>query len=104
MKEFRIGNRIVGPNKKPLIIVELGINHKGNIKIAKKIIDSAKRAGAEMIKHQTHLPDCEMSEEAKKITPVHSNESIYKIISDCSLTYDEELKLKKYVAKKKWFL
>lgn len=101
MKEFRIGNRIVGPNKKPLIIVELGINHKGNIKIAKKIIDSAKRAGAEMIKHQTHLPDCEMSEEAKKITPVHSNESIYKIISDCSLTYDEELKLKKYVAKKK---
>ena len=61
MSNFKISNRKIGLNYKPLIIVELGINHNGNFNIAKKIINKAKKAGAEIIKHQTHLPDFEMS-------------------------------------------
>ena len=53
--EIKIGNRKIGPRQKPLIIAELGINHNGSLKLAKKIIDSAKSCGAEIIKHQTHI-------------------------------------------------
>ena len=99
--EFKIGKRKVGPNYPPLVIVELGINHNGNFSLGKKLILSAKNSGAEVIKHQTHLPYYEMSEEAKKIVPVHTKENIYKIIENCSLKVDEEKKLKKFVESKK---
>jgi len=101
LPNFKISNRKIGSKYKPLIIVELGINHNGKLSIAKKIIDKAKKAGAEIIKHQTHLPEFEMSEEAKKIIPVHAKENIFKIISDCSLSEQEEIKLKKYIQNKK---
>ena len=64
---LKIGNRTISEFNKPLIIPELGINHNGSIETAFKIVDAAKRAGAEIIKHQTHIPHDEMSEEAKKI-------------------------------------
>mgnify|MGYP001215638193 FL=1 len=101
MKSFKIFDRKIGEGCKPLIIVEQGINHSGKIALAKKIIDKAKLAGAEIIKHQTHIPEFEMSNEAKKIVPVHTNENIYKIISDCSISEKNEILLKKYTQKKK---
>ncbi len=98
---FKIGKRVVSNNSPPLIIVELGINHNGNISVAKKLVNSAKKAGAEIIKHQTHIAQKEMSLEAKKIIPVHANKSIYKIIDECSISPKNERILKKYVLKKK---
>ena len=59
MKELnfiKIGNRKIGSSFRPLIIFELGINHNGSLKLAKKIVDDAIKAGAEIIKHQTHIP------------------------------------------------
>ena len=98
---FKIGDRKIGPEFKPLIIFELGINHNGSLRLAKKIVDSAILAGAEVIKHQTHIPEDEMSNEAKKIIPIHANENIFDIIERCSLNEREELELKNYVEKKK---
>ena len=98
MKNYiKIGKRKIGENYPPLIIVELGINHNGKIDLAKKIIKSAKKAGAEIIKNQTHIAEMEMSEEAKKIIPVHTKENIYKIINDCSLSENHELNLMKFI-------
>ena len=71
-QKFKIKNRIVDDFHKPLIVPEIGINHNGSIETAFKIVDAAKRAGAEIIKHQTHIPDDEMSTEAKKIKPGNS--------------------------------
>ena len=39
----------------------MGINHGGSVEVAFNIVDAAKNAGAEIIKHQTHIPDDEMS-------------------------------------------
>ena len=50
----------ISEKKPPLVIPEIGINHSGNIEAAFKIVDSAKRAGAKIIKHQTHIPEDEM--------------------------------------------
>ncbi len=99
-KHFKINDRFVGQDYDPLIIAEIGINHNGSLTLAKKIVDSAKKAGAEIIKHQTHIPEEEMSSQAKKLIPVHTNKSIYEIIKNCSLSESEEILLKKYVEKK----
>ncbi len=97
---FKILNRKIGLNFKPLIIVELGINHNGVLKKAKKLVDEAYKAGAEIIKHQTHICEDEMSIEAKKIIPSHTKQNIYDIIDKCSLSEKDELKLMKYVKSK----
>ena len=98
---FEIAKRKVDSTSDPLIIAEIGINHNGNLDIAIAIADSAIKAGAEMLKHQTHLPDEEMSLEAKKAIPGNSKKSIYSIIKSCTLSETDELKLMKYIKLKK---
>tara|TARA_B100000424_G_scaffold266082_1_gene256674 strand:+ start:531 stop:1562 length:1032 start_codon:yes stop_codon:yes gene_type:complete len=98
---FKISNLEINLNSKPIILPEIGINHNGSLETAFKIVDSAKRAGAKIIKHQTHIPSDEMSEEAKKIKPGNSNRNIYNIIRSSCLSEEEEYKLLKYTKLKK---
>ena len=100
-KKFSIEKRKIGNEYLPLVIPEIGINHDGRIELAFKMVDAAYEAGAEIIKHQTHIPDEEMSLEALKIKPGNSKKNIYSIISKCSLSAEDEYKLYKYVKKKK---
>jgi N-acetylneuraminate synthase len=101
MPSFKIGNIRIGDNCPPVIIVELGINHNGNLDNAIALADSAIKSGAEILKHQTHIPDDEMSQEAKKIYPVHATQSIYNIIKKCALSENNERKLMNYIKQKK---
>tara|TARA_B100001175_G_C19426948_1_gene599113 strand:+ start:98 stop:1132 length:1035 start_codon:yes stop_codon:yes gene_type:complete len=98
---FQIGNRKINSKENPLIITEIGINHNGNIDQAIEIADSAIKSGAEILKHQTHIPDEEMSFEAKKTIPGNSKKSIYNIIKSCALTESDERKLMNYIKSKK---
>ncbi len=50
---FIIGNKKVGLTQPPYCIAEVGINHNGDIKIAKQMIEIAKAAGADAVKFQT---------------------------------------------------
>ena len=43
--------------RKPFIIGEIGINHNGSIKLAKKLIDLAKESGFDAVKFQKRNPD-----------------------------------------------
>lgn len=97
MKEFKIGNRTIGGDHPPLVIVEIGINHKGSLETAFQLVDAAVSAGAEVIKHQTHIVDDEMSHHARKVIPSHTKESIYEIMKDCALSEADEIKLKAYI-------
>ena len=98
---MKIGNINIGQKYEPLVVVDIGINHGGNLDLAIELVDSAIKAGAEIIKHQTHIPDLEMSNEAKKIKPGNSNLSIYKVIKKNSLLLKDEKKLCEYIRKKK---
>ena len=102
MKEniIKINKRKIGSHHPPLIVAELGINHNGSLKKAKKLVDKAKIAGAEIIKHQTHIAEDEMTNEAKKIVPSHTNENIFNIIKKFSLSEQDEKKLMEYTKKK----
>jgi N-acetylneuraminate synthase len=87
---MKIGNRIIGVNQPPLVIVEIGINHEGSLITALKMVDAAYLAGAEIIKHQTHIIDDEMSSEAKKVIPGNTNVSIYDVMKRCALNEEDE--------------
>jgi N-acetylneuraminate synthase len=99
-REFLIGDRQVGRDHPPLVVVEIGINHEGNLSVAKEMVDAALMSGAEVIKHQTHIPDKEMSVEARNVIPGNSNQSIYEIISRCALSLEDESELANYVRSK----
>lgn len=94
--QIKIGNIEIGEDKRPLVIPEIGINHNGSLKVAKEMVDSAKRAGACLIKHQTHIVTDEMSDEARKVIPGNATVSIYDIMEKCALSEDEERELKEY--------
>ena len=54
-------------SKKTYIIAEIGINHNGDIKIAKKLIDIAKVAGCDVVKFQKRNPDICVPEHQKSV-------------------------------------
>lgn len=97
---IQIGNRKIGLDYPPLVIAEIGINHEGSLKTAFEMVDAAKRAGVEVVKHQTHIVADEMSGAAKKVIPGNAKESIYHIMERCALNEADEMALKKYVESK----
>ena len=99
-KTIEISLRRIGVKYNPLVIVEIGINHEGSLKTALKMVDAAHSSGAEIIKHQTHVVEDEMSGEAKKIIPGNADISIYEIMERCALNEEDETKLKEYVESK----
>ncbi|OFW38391.1 MAG: polyhydroxyalkanoate biosynthesis repressor PhaR [Acidobacteria bacterium RIFCSPLOWO2_12_FULL_67_14b] len=100
LPELSIGGRRVGPAHVPLVIAEIGINHEGSLDVARQIVDAAKRAGVEVVKHQTHVVDDEMSGAAKKVVPGNADVSIYQIMERCALSENDERRLKDYVESK----
>ena len=97
---IEISGRKIGPDYPPLVIAEIGINHEGSLQIGKEMVDAAHRAGAEVVKHQTHIVADEMSGAAKKVIPGNATVSIYEIMDRCSLNEADELALKEYVESK----
>jgi len=95
-----IAGRKIGTDYAPLVIAEIGINHEGSLQIAKEMVDAAHRAGVEIVKHQTHIVEDEMSGAAKKVIPGNADVSIYEIMERCALNETDELELKNYVESK----
>ena len=94
---FEIAGRKIGYDYQPLVIAEIGINHEGSLAVAKQMVDAAKKAGVEIVKHQTHIVEDEMSSAAKNTIPGNATVSIYEIMRRCSLNEADELELKNYV-------
>lgn len=94
---IEIAGRKIGYDYDPVVIAEIGINHEGSLQTAKEMVDAAANAGVEIIKHQTHIVEDEMSSAAKNIIPGNADVSIYDIMRRCALNEEEELELKQYV-------
>lgn len=92
-----IGNLEVGYTVRPKIIAEIGINHMGSLDLAKKMAYLAVNSGADIVKTQLHIPSAEMSSAAKELVPSHCDESIFEIMDSCSLSLDDEYKLKIFI-------
>jgi N-acetylneuraminate synthase len=98
--ELSIEGRKVGKNHPPLVIAEIGINHGGSLEAAISLADLAIASGAEIVKHQTHIPECEMSFESRSVIPGNSHLSIFEVISQNSISLQEEELLAKHVRSK----
>ena len=57
MNNISIAGRKIGPGSAPYVIAEMSANHNGNLDAALRIIDEAKKAGADAVKIQTYRAD-----------------------------------------------
>jgi sialic acid synthase SpsE len=90
---IRIGNYLVGEGQPPMVVAEVGINHNGDVNLAKLLVKTAKSAGAQCIKFQTHITAKEMV--PTNMTPGNiSSEPLWNIIQRCELTQAEEREVK----------
>jgi sialic acid synthase SpsE len=63
--QISIGNRQIGEGHPVYVIAEIGINHNGDIDIAKKLMDVAASAGCDAVKFQKRTPELCVPEEQK---------------------------------------
>lgn len=52
-----IGDRVVGPGQQAYVVAEAGINHNGDLDLAKRLVDVAAEAGADAVKFQKRTPE-----------------------------------------------
>lgn len=64
IKHVKIGNRLVGDGQPCFIIAEAGVNHNGNPELAKKLIEIAAAAGADVVKFQKRTNEDILTKEA----------------------------------------
>ena len=65
-REIKIGDRMVGDGYPAYMIAEIGINHNGDLGIAKQMIDAAVHAGVEAVKFQKRTPEISTPLEQQK--------------------------------------
>ena len=66
LKKIRIGDRLIGEGEPTFIVAEIGVNHNGSVKMAKKLIDAAKEVGADAAKFQAFKTDRIVTKYAEK--------------------------------------
>lgn len=99
-KIIKIGDKTIGKDYPAFIIGEAGVNHNGDIELAKKLIDAAKGAGVDAVKFQTFkaegvvTKDAEMADYQKK--NIGRTETQLEMIKKFELSFKDFLELKKH--------
>lgn len=100
IKPIKIGSRLVGEGQPVFIIAEAGVNHNGDIELAKKLVDVAKEAGADAVKFQTFSADAIALKDAPKssyhIETTGMEQSWYDLLKSQELTREEHRILSDY--------
>jgi N-acetylneuraminate synthase len=68
VRPVRIGSRDVGPGQPAYVCAEIGINHNGDVNIAKRLIDAAALAGCDAVKFQKRTPELCVPDHQKNLT------------------------------------
>ena len=91
--------------KRVLVIAEAGVNHNGNLKLAKKLINIAKRSGADVVKFQTFDPSEIVTTYAKKAKYQNKytkkKQTQYHMLKKLTLSPRAHNELNKYAKRKK---
>ena len=95
----------IGERENCFIIAEAGINHNGDIKLAKKLVDVAKEAGADAVKFQTFKAENVVAENTAMASYQRRNikrkETQQEMLKRMELDYKDFIRLKEYCDKKK---
>jgi len=99
-KKINIENKIISIESPTFVIAEAGVNHGGDMKIAKKMIDLAVSAKADAVKFQTFraehliLNDIEKAPYQKRVTS--ASESQYDMLKKLEVSREQNIELKRY--------
>ncbi len=100
----KLGDRIVGPGHECYIIAEAGLNHNGDINIAKQLIDQAVLSGCSAIKFQSFKKDSRVSKTQKFAKYAEEadglQENIYDLFKRLSLSFKEQKEIFSYARSK----
>jgi len=92
MSAITIAGRSIGPGNPCFVIAEAGINHNGELPLARELVLAAAEAGADAIKFQTHFPEHEMLRDGA--TASYVGESLFDLLARTSLTREHHRELK----------
>jgi len=87
-----------------IVIAEAGVNHNGRLNLAKKLINEAKKSGADIVKFQTYITDSLVIKTSKKADyqkKFNPKESQYKMLKNLELSFKDFQILKRLCFKKK---
>jgi pseudaminic acid synthase len=92
MNHIEIAGRPIGPDHSPYVIAELSANHNGKLETALRIIEEAKKAGADAVKLQTYKPDtitlnCD-SEDFKIHGGLWDGRTLYELYEEAHMPWD----------------
>jgi N-acetylneuraminate synthase len=63
----RIGSREIGSGRPAYVIAEIGLNHNGDVELAKQLVDVAADAGAQAVKFQKRTPEIATPEHMRDV-------------------------------------
>jgi N,N'-diacetyllegionaminate synthase len=88
-----------------LIIAEAGVNHNGSLETAKRLVDEAKKSGADCVKFQTFISENIVSKKAVKAEyqkrHTEANESQYEMLKRLELSFENFVDLSNYCTDQK---
>lgn len=103
--KVKIADRLIGEGEPCFIIAEAGVNHNGDINLAKKLIDVAVQAGADAVKFQTFKTERLIRKETAKaeyqLLRTNPKETQYHMLKKLELTYNQHKILFRYCKTKK---
>lgn len=101
---INIAGKTVKQNAPTFIIAEAGVNHNGNIELAKKMIDLASEAGADAVKFQAFRTEALILDNVQKAAyqrkTTSQAENQYNMLKNLELSKEKNMELKKYCQKR----
>jgi N,N'-diacetyllegionaminate synthase len=102
---FKIGNKKIDEHSPTYIIAEVGVNHNGDMKLAKEMIDRASEIGANAVKFQTFKAEKLVTKGARKAEYQVKNtgtnsESQFEMLKKLELSFGDFIELKHYCEEK----
>ena len=82
-KTIKINNTSVGEGESVYVIAEVGINHDGDMNKAVKLVEEAKKSGADAVKLQTYITE----------QRVPKDHAVYDILKQCELSHNDQKEL-----------
>jgi N,N'-diacetyllegionaminate synthase len=100
LKEIRIGNKTIGGSSSVFLIAEAGVNHNGDLAMARRLVHEAASCGADCIKFQTFKAERVVTAEAPKakyqLGTTEKSESQLDMLRKIELKPEHHLELKEY--------
>lgn len=96
----KLNDRLVGEGQAPFIIAEAGLNHNGNVDVALKLVEEAKKVGCNAVKFQTYSAQYRVSNKVKRAKYAEQligmEENLYELLSRLELSVEDHKKIFAY--------